>query len=209
MKNNRIAIIAAGGNGSRMNSQKPKALRTYNNTSYLSILLQELSKIQLDTIIIFCNRLNYIHEVIDIAKPYSNIQVIVDEGKKSTFELFNKGLSIYPDSEILFFYGHSPRSKVEIEKILDLKASCVVSLYNKSTKANTTIMEKGFIEPPFKIHSSNFDFSKITNWNDFFIKEQNKIKGIYYNSPSEFNYSSEEKLYQQYIATWNNKYIAA
>jgi hypothetical protein len=193
----RVALIAAGGYATRMNSSIPKSLLTVNDISYLELLLKQIDLLEFDKVVIFCNRINYIDQIKSIAIKYSNCIVVVHIGAESTFDLFKFGYSEFPSSEYLFFYGHSPRKADEISCLFDIDFPLVISLYSKSSKKSIIKSNSNFfIEPPYKISSLELEISNYINWNDFL--SDHTYGSVYFNTPNEFNNRAEEKKYREY-----------
>jgi bifunctional N-acetylglucosamine-1-phosphate-uridyltransferase/glucosamine-1-phosphate-acetyltransferase GlmU-like protein len=200
----RIAVIAAGGFSSRMQSIPPKPLLVIGGQSYLSILLQHLNKVEVEHVAIYCNRESYFSQIEKTLSAYDNISIIFDAGVNSTIELVQHAASIFEDSSILFFYGHAPRPEQLIHSLINSGGECAAYTFIKSTKIDPVPVARGrYIEPPIRINTNNIELIESKSWKEYFNKLASRCVLIETNDPSEFNYPEEELVFRQYVETWH------
>jgi len=204
IREKRIAVIAAGGFSSRMQSIPPKPLLEVDGQSYLSILLQQLNHVELEHIVIYCNRESYLPRIENISSAYRNVSIIFDAGVNSTIEIAQHAAHIFEDSHILFFYGHSPRPLNYVVSLIETSGECAAFSFLQSTKIDYVETEDGrYIEPPIRINTKNIDLIGFSSWKEFFNEVGSKCSLIKSNAPSEFNYPEEELAFRKYVTSWH------
>jgi hypothetical protein len=199
-----IAIIAAGGAASRCGGDRPKSLMEKSGTTYLEILLCEISKSGISDILIYCNRLEHLKDIRHISKKNSDARIIVDQGVPSTFHLAKHAASLRRQQDIIFFYGHSPRPSSHISALINSPHQIAASLYETSSKRNPIgDTSDGYLEPPFKIDAELLFKSKHSEWNYFLGEFEHVTSKISVNAPAEFNSLAERQVFDSYISSWS------
>ncbi len=101
----KIAVIVAGGNGSRMNSALPKQFLLLNNKPVLFYTLDTFLKAYSDLNIILVLPEEYIaagQEIIDAYFDYNRIQIT--EGGRTRFHSVQNGLQLVTEESIVFVH---------------------------------------------------------------------------------------------------------
>ena len=101
----KIAVIVAGGNGSRMNSALPKQFLLLNNKPVLFYTLDAFLKAYSDLTIILVLPEEYIaagQEIIDAYFDYNRIQIT--EGGRTRFHSVQNGLQLITEESIVFVH---------------------------------------------------------------------------------------------------------
>lgn len=101
----KIAVIVAGGNGSRMNSALPKQFLLLNNKPVLFYTLDTFLKAYSDLSIILVLPEEYIaagQEIIDAYFDYNRIQIT--EGGRTRFHSVQNGLQLITEESIVFVH---------------------------------------------------------------------------------------------------------
>ena len=197
------AVVAAGGYGTRCDSGVPKSLLRVGKRTYLEALLIQLTLAGVEDAIVYCNRLEYVPQILMLSQHIMPTRVCVDRGVDSTLILAKHSASIVSSYNILFCYGHAPRPAKYLKSLLVHPESPVVSVVDTtSKKAAIAYQGGGYVEPPYKLSVSSLRRSCSMEWVTYFAQEGECPIGISVDGPGEFNYLGECYGYGQYLDSW-------
>lgn len=198
------AVIAAGGYGTRCDSDVPKSLLRIGGITYLEVLLIELSKAGINDAVIYCNRPEHINQIVILTRGIMSTHVLLDKGVTSTFELAKHSTRVVSSSSILFCYGHSPRPAEHLRLLLMQRKLPAVSVVDSTTKKCVIKhLYGGYLEPPYLLSVSSLQQSCSTEWMSYFAEDVEPVGGISINGPCEFNHIEERCSYNKYLRSWS------
>jgi len=198
------AVIAAGGYGTRCDSDVPKSLLRIGGITYLEVLLIQLTRAGINDAVIYCDRPEHVYQIVILTRDIIPTRVLLDQGVTSTFELAKHSTSVVSSSNILFCYGHSPRPAEHLRLLLMQRKLPVVSVVDSTTKKSLiNYRDGGYLEPPYLLSVSSLWQSYSSTWISYFAEEVETVVGISVNGACEFNYIEDRCRYNKYLESWS------
>lgn len=204
MDNSLIVVISAGGRASRLGGGSPKSLMMVGEITYLEATLNEIRELTTSEILIYCDRTEYLSDIMKVITKYTGTTLINDCGAQSTYAIASHASNYSHSCRVLFLYGHSPKSSVHLKKMIQAETGVSVSLYHASSKRKPiNIKGRGYIEPPYIIRTDLINkHPQINTWEDFFMWHRKILNCVTTNAPCEFNSPKEKLIFDTHFFSW-------
>lgn len=201
-----VAVIMAGGQGSRMELGHSKVFMKLNGEFLLEHSIRQLMVTKVDKIYILSDKDSY-NGCVKISSRFQGVDIEICKDKKdnyeSTFLILKDFLAANCSFDnILFTYGHAPRPTSYYDKLLNLYNTFILATeVSRSTKRNVVIRENSHcIEPPYIINVDLIQNSEAEDWKSFFNENmENNYSNYFLIAPNEFNFIEELDDYLKYI----------
>jgi hypothetical protein len=197
-------IIAAGGYGRRLGLSVPKSLLPVHGIPMLIYTIKSIIGLGARRVIVCNDRIEWHYLIQRVCSPY-RVEVIRDNSFASTLLLAR---SVLPPSskKTLFLYGHAPRPKDHLRRMLE-EESPIVATETESSSKRCRIHwgETRFLEPPYVLESALLASSHEASWLEFFSNHRLKVSVTSMAGPCEFNHHEEIGPYRRYVLNYTSQ----
>jgi NDP-sugar pyrophosphorylase family protein len=200
-----VAIVAAGGQGTRMDLAHPKSKLTVGKYSMLYLTVRALSAAGISTIRISCNSPEDKRHYLDSLSGFGTIDCHVHEPVSSTYEIFRR---LADTGSNLFLYGHSPRPISVYRRFLCAGESSdvVAGVVLATSVRDPARFGRHLLEPPYLVAVGDESYKRFHSWKTFFEATQSMTTIPV--DPPEFNTKAEWDLYARYVGLMMPEFFA-
>lgn len=217
-------VIYAGSNRFSINDRfMPKSLLEVNSKTLLEYTLENMLKLDLSEIYVFCD--DCIDEYKKILEQYQNVKLLFCDSYNSTFNVVQNYIGLF-NEYIMFIYGNTPKSPRFLKALFNQDEDLVTtsylnarkesqiidnfedpSVYNAKksqgiildeTKESQIIINDNLVKPPYLIKKEIAIDSPAITWHTFFTMNKDKLVFVK-DDVCDFDTLEEFQEYQKYV----------